>query len=320
MDAAKQPKTLQEAIQFFGDPDRCLQAFVARRWPDGVVCPTCGRKDARFLANQRKWQCKSVHAKRQFSAKVGTIMEDSPLGLDKWLPAIWLLSNCKDGISSYELARDLGITQKSAWFMLHRIRFAMQSKGGGKLGGRVEVDETFIGGKARNMHVSKRKALAAVAGGERKTIVLGVLERGGEFRAAVVPNREGRTLQPIVRQHVKPGAKVMTDDHSGYNGLEDTFLRGVVNHAVEYVNGSVHTNGLENFWSLLKCGLAGTYVAVEPFHLFRYVDEQAFRYNSRKDGDRKLTDAERFNAVLGQLAGRRLTFEKLTGKEGETAF
>lgn len=314
------PKTLQEALQFFSDPDRALAYFAARRWPNGVQCPTCGRRDARFLANQRKWQCKSVHPKRQFSAKVGTIMEDSALPLEKWMAAIWLLSSCKNGVSSHELARHLGITQKSAWFMLHRIRFAMQSRGGGKLGARVEVDETFIGGKARNMHANKRRALEALPGGERKTVVLGMLERGGSVRTHVIPNREAATLQPIVLANVRPGAKVITDEHAGYNGLEDTFLRGVVNHAIEYVNGSVHTNGMENFWSLFKRSVNGTYVCVEPFHLFRYLDEQAFRYNTRKDGKRKLNDGERFNAVLGRVAGRRLTYESLTGKEGETAF
>ena len=314
------PKTLQEALNFFSDPDRALAYFVARRWPDGVVCPACGRQDAPFLANQRKWQCKSVHPKRQFSAKVGTIMEDSALPLEKWLAAIWLLSNCRNGISSHELARHLGITQKSAWFMLHRIRFAMQSKGGGKLGGRVEVDETFIGGKARNMHANKRRAMEALPSGERKTIVLGMLERGGHVRTTVIPNREAITLQPIIHEHVRRGAKVMTDEHAGYNGLEDAFMRGVVNHAIEYVNGSVHTNGMENFWSLFKRGVNGTYVTVEPFHLFRYLDEQAFRYNTRKVGERRLNDGERFNAVLSQVSGRRLTYEKLTGKEGETAF
>ena len=202
---------------------------------------------------------------------------------------------------------------------------------GGKLGGpggRVEVDETFIGGKARNMHANKRKALAAMPGGERKTIVLGILERGGQVRHAVVPNREAKTLQPLVHEHVQRGSKVMSDEHSGYLGLEDTFLRGVVNHAVEYVNGSVHTNGMENFWSLLKRGLHGTYVSVEPYPLFRYLDEQSFRYNNRNDGKRKdatgrlakRTDAERVEILAGQMTGKRLTYDKLTGKEGETTF
>lgn len=319
MKRESEPKTLLEAVRYFSDPDRAQAHFVERRWPDGVVCPTCGRKDARYLANQRKWQCKSVHPKRQFSAKVGTIMEDSALPLTAWMPAIWLLSNCKNGISSYELARALGITQKSAWFMLHRIRFAMQSKGGGKLGGGIEIDETFIGGKARNMHLRRGKVMMA-RGQESKTIVMGMLKRGGEVRTMVVPDREKKTLHLVIHANVRRGSKVYTDEAISYWGLESDFAHHVINHAEAYVNGQVHTNGMENFWSLLKRGLNGTYVAVEPFHLFRYVDEQAFRFNHRKDGERKITDAERFNALLSQVAGRRLTYEKLTGKEGETAF
>ncbi|HUX67527.1 MAG TPA: IS1595 family transposase, partial [Terriglobales bacterium] len=259
------------------------------------------------------------HKRRQFSVKVGTVMEDSPLPLSVWLPAMWMIANDRNGISSWEIHRALGITQKSAWFLLHRIRLGMQDAGhgGGKLGGRVEVDETFIGGKARNMHSRVRKAKGIGPGGEGKTIVLGMLERGGAVRTAVVPNREGATLQPIMREHVKRGAKVMTDEHAGYNGLEDDFLRGVINHAVEYVNGSVHTNGMENYWSLVKRGLNGTYIAVEPFHLFRYLDEQSFRYNNRKDGNRVISDAERFSTLAGQLVGKRLMYSALTGKEGE---
>lgn len=320
----KAPKTLTEAIKLFSDPDVCLQYFAAQRWPDGVVrCPHCGLDGVRFIAPRRLWECKGKHDRRQFSIKVGTIMEDSALGLDKWLCAMWLVGNCKNGVSSCELARDLGITQKSAWFMLHRIRFGMQAKSGGKLGGRIEVDETFIGGKARNMHASRRKAK-----GFSKTIVMGVLQRGGEIRAAVVSDREQKTLQPFVRENVQRLSRVFTDEAPSYNGLADDFMHNVINHAVQYVDGQIHTNGVENFWSLLKRGLGGTYISVEPFHLFRYVDEQAFRYNNRNDGQRKdscgrpvkRTDSERLNILAGQIAGKRLTYAKLTGKEGETSF
>jgi hypothetical protein len=185
------PKTLQEAIVHFADPDNCLKFMVRLRWPKGVSCPTCGRKDVVFLTNQRKWQCKSVHHHRQFSAKVGTIFEDSPIGLDKWLTAMWMLAACKNGISSYEVGRALGVTQKSAWFMMHRIRLAMQSKSFlklGKDGKEVEVDETFIGGKSRNMHIDKRERRITGTGGKDKTVVMGMLERDGEVRLAVVPN------------------------------------------------------------------------------------------------------------------------------------
>ena len=179
-----EPNTLQQAIIYFSNPDNCREYLVARRWPEGVICPTCGRTDVSFLAKQNKWQCKSAHKQRQFSAKVGTIFEDSPLGLDKWLPAVWSIVNDKNGISSWELHCALGITQKTAWFMLHRIRLAAQSKTFNKLGGEVEADETFIGGKARNMHADKRAEKITGRGPEGKAIVAAVLERGGTVRAS----------------------------------------------------------------------------------------------------------------------------------------
>jgi transposase-like protein len=317
---SNQPKTLQDAIVFYADPNNALAYMVLLRWPDGiVVCPTCGRNDVVFLHNQRKWQCKSVHPKRQFSAKVGTIFEDSPIALEKWIVAVWMLSNCRNGVSSYEIARAIGVTQKSAWFMMHRIRLGLQSKDGGKLGGgpnsKVEVDETFIGGKARNMHKHRRDTMTAYG---NKTAVMGLLERGGKVKTTVLGKRRGTKMQEIVRDNVVSGTWLMTDEFQGYKGLATDYTHLVINHLDSYVRGNVHTNGIENFWSLLKRGLGGTYVAVEPFHLFRYVDEQAFRFNNRKDGDRKIGDAERFDIAMSQIAGKRLTYAELTGKEGET--
>lgn len=316
----KRPETLQEAIVHFSNPDNCLEYMVAHRWPEGVECPTCGRKDVSYLANQKKWQCKSGHAKRQFTAKVGTIFEDSPLGLEKWLPAVWIITTAKNGVSSCEIARSLGVTQKSAWFMLHRIRKAMQNGSMMKLGGNgspgVEVDETFIGGKARNMHLSVKARRISGTGTKDKIAVMGILERGGEIRVSVVPSRKKNILQKEVRKHVEPGTPVYTDFLQSYNGLETDYTHKVVDHAIEYVNGMIHTNGLENFWSLLKRGIGGTYVSVEPFHLFRYLDEQAFRYNNRKDKN----DADRFSMALSQVTGKRLTYAEVTGKVGETAF
>ena len=311
------PKTLQAAVVYFSDPDRALTAAIALRWPDGVTCPRCGHDKHSFISTRRIWFCKGC--KKQFTVKVGTIFEDSPLGLDKWLIAMWMLCNCKNGVSSYEISRALGVTQTTGWFMLQRLRLGLQGKSGGKLSGGVEVDETFIGGKARNMHASKRKAAGVKQGGAGKTVVMGILKRGGEVRAAVVPDRNATTLQPIVRANVRKGTQVYTDEHLSYFGLQGDFAHGIINHAEEYVSGQIHTNGMENFWSLLKRGLGGTYVSVEPFHLFRYVDEQAFRYNTRKDGKRKVSDAERFQIAMGQINGKRLTYDKLTGKEGENA-
>jgi transposase-like protein len=317
---AQQIKTLQDAVVYFSDPDHALDYMANKRWPMGVECPTCGRKDVVFLKNQRKWQCKSVHAKRQFTAKVGTVFEDSPIPLEKWLPVMWMLSNCRNGVSSCEIARTIGVTQKSAWFMLHRIRLAMQNgsfmKVGGN-GGEVEVDETFIGGKARNMHKDKRAKLGPKAP-ENKVIVAGVLERDGKVRTQVIENRERKTLHALVKAHIEPGARLNTDDCIGYWGLYKDYIHQIVDHAETYVDGKVHTNGIENFWSLLKRGLHGTYVSVEPFHLFRYLDEQTFRFNNRKEGKRLVTDLERFDIALSGVIGKRITYEHLTGRGLET--
>jgi transposase-like protein len=311
-----EPTTLQEAVIYFADADNCLAFLAGRRWPDGVVvCPRCGSKDVGFVASRRVWQCKTRHPLSQFSIKVGTIFEDSPLGLDKWLPALWMIGNDKNGISSWELHRALGVTQKTAWFMLHRIRLAMQdTETGGKLGGEVEVDETFIGGKARNMHADKCAEKIHGRGPEGKAIVAAVLERGGKVRAKVMKTRRKPELQQLVRENVEAGSAVYSDAMKSYDGLDSEYAHQVIDHAVAYVDGQIHTNNAENFWSLLKRGINGTYVSVEPFHLFRYVDEQAFRYNNRKDID----DARRFKVLVSQILGKRLTYTSLTGKSEET--
>jgi len=321
----KEPRTLQEAIRYFSDPDNCLAYMIPVTFPNGVVtCPTCGRTDAKFLANQRRWQCKSVHPKRQFSAKVGTIFEDSPIPLEKWLPAVWMIVNDKNGISSWELHRALGVTQKTAWFMLHRIRLGMQDKPTSKLGnggGPTEVDETFIGGRLTNMHREKRKRFNAYGGGERKAIVMGLLDRDlRQVRAKVIPNVTRETLQGEVLKNVHYGSRVFTDQWAGYNELRDDFVHEVVNHMETYVNGLVHTQGIENFWSLFKRTLRGTYVAVEPFHLQRYADEQAFRFNNRATKENPLNDSDRFAKALSQIVGKRLTHSELTGKDGARDF
>jgi len=298
----------------FADSKNCLSYMVARRWPKGVTCPICGSASVSFLANQQRWQCSSHHPKRQFTLKTGTIFEDSPLALDKWLPAVWMISNCKNGVSSWELHRALGVTQKTAWFMLHRVRLALQGKDGGMLPGEVQVDETFIGRKARNMHASKRAVKITGTGGKDKTVVMGMLERGGEVRAMVVDNRRKGELQSRVREHVRVGSALFTDELKSYEGLEYDYQHAVINHAIEYVKGNVHTNRMENFWSLFKRGLRGTYISVDPFHLFRYIDEQAFRFNYRKD----MTDSDRSHLAASQIVGKRLTYAELTGKIGET--
>ncbi len=311
-----EPTTLQEAILYFSNPDNCREYLVARRWPKGVTCPRCGSQHVIFQPKYNRWQCGRQHVRRQFTLKTGTIFEDSPIGLDKWLAAMWMVVNCKNGVSSYEIHRALGVTQKTAWFMNHRIRFALSAESTGKLSGHVEADETFIGGKARNMHVAKRLRRITGTGGKDKTAVMGILERGGKVRTVVVPNRRKRALQAEVKKHVEAGSALYTDALLSYDGLESEFAHQVIDHAVKYVDGQVHTNGLENFWSLFKRGINGTYVSVEPFHLFRYLDEQSFRYNHCKG----MKDADRFGLVVSQIVGKRLQFGQLTGKtEGHSS-
>jgi transposase-like protein len=310
----KAPKTFLEAVRFFSDPQTCLEFLVALRWPRGVKCPHCGSKKVTFLAKAKLWKCKNAHPKQKFSVKVSTIFEDSPIGLDKWFPAMWLAANCKNGISSYELHRCLGVTQKTAWFMLQRIRLAMQKGIIGKFSGRVEADETFIGGLARNMHKSKKKHLGT--GGAGKAAVMGLLERNSpdresHVRCKVVSNVRRSQLDSTVRENVEKGSEVITDAFPSYAKLNDEFVHQVIDHAESYAKGHVHTNGLENFWSLLKRSLKGTYVNVEPFHLFRYLDEQAFRFNERKDND-----AGRFVKALRGITGKGIRYAKLIGGDG----
>lgn len=309
----REPKTLLEAIKYFADPEVAHNLMVELRWPNGVHCPTCGRTDVRYISTRRMWECKEKHPHRQFSSKVGTIFEDSALGLDKWFAAIWMVANCKNGISSYEMARDLGITQKSAWFLNHRIRLAMKAGSIMQMDGEVEADKSFIGGLAKNMHEKKRKHIGT--GGAGKTAVLGILRRknkrsGSKVKATVIPNVRAETLHPEIRSTVAPGARLYTDAWVSYRGLGDDYQHEVIDHAVEYVRGAVHTNGIENFWSLLKRTVKGTYVSVEPFHLGRYLDEQAFRFNERED-----SDLGRFKSVLSSVSSRRLTYKELTGNE-----
>lgn len=306
-------KTLREAIIHFEDFENCKKVMVRLRWLDGTIrCPRCGSDHIVYLAKSRVWKCYGRHERPTFSLKTGTIFEDSPLGLNKWLPALWLVVNCKNGISSCELARDLGVTQKTAWFMAHRLRFTLTDGGSDLLSGEVEADETFIGGKARNMHRDVRARKVTGTGGKDKTAVMGILERGGKVRTKVVSNRKKHALQTEVRKHVQAGSALYTDSLKSYDGLNE-FEHGVIDHAVKYVDGKIHTNGLENFWSLLKRGLHGTYIAVEPFHLFRYLDEQTFRYNNRQEMD----DYDRFELALSQITGKRLTLKHLTGKDRE---
>jgi transposase-like protein len=313
-----EPQTLIEAIRYFADPDIALRTMVNLRWPGGVHCPTCGRADPRFIATRRIWECKERHPRKQFSAKVGTIFEDSPIDLGKWFAAIWMVANCKNGISSYEMHRALGVTQKTAWFMDHRIRLAMKTGTFLKMSGEVEADETYIGGLSRNMHKNRRERTIKGTGGAGKAAVLGIVERGGEDRksrikAAHVPNVRASTLKPAIREAVEPGSRLYTDAFRSYLGLGAEYTHETIDHAIAFVEGNIHTNSVENFWSLLKRTLKGTYVSVDPVHLDAYLDEQVFRFNEREHND-----GTRFRKVASSVAGRRLTYTELTGKNGAT--
>jgi transposase-like protein len=334
MEDQAKPKTLQEAIQYFSNEQTCIDTVAALRWPDGPTCPACGHKEHYYLKTQKRWKCKECY--KQFTVKLGTIFEDSPIALDKWLIALWMLVNCKNGVSSYEISRALGMTQKSAWFVLQRLRLALRDGNVDKFGGpgsEVELDETFIGQKSQNMHKSRKLKFQQERNKYQdsntpmssryygKTAVMGMLDREQrKVRANVVPNTKRETLQSIIFNEIQHGSKLYTDQMVSYDKLAQKYAHEVVNHLQGYVNGRVHTNGMENFWSLLKRSLHGSYVAVEPFHLFRYVDEQVFRYNNRGSREQKISDADRFNLALTQIAGKRLTYSELTGKDWQPQF
>lgn len=309
------PQTLQEAIEYFADADTTLSFMVKLRWPGGVCCPRCGDKTPRFIKTRKIWECRTCKEKKQFSVKVGTIFEDSALPLNKWLIATWMIANAKNGISSYEIHRALGVTQKTGWFMLQRIRLAMQTGTFEKFSGEIEADETYIGGKVRNMHPERKRKRGRGTGGVGKAIVMGLLARHSkkqfsQVRVKHVPNARRGTVQYEVRQHVAAGSHVFTDALASYSGLERDYIHKAIDHAECYVKDNVHTNGLENFWCLLKRCFKGTYVSVEPFHLKRYLDEQAFRFNNRSEND-----GTRFVRAVSGVAGRRLTYQQLLGDD-----
>lgn len=304
----KQPQTLKEAIEYFANPETCFEYVVNLRWQDGIVtCPRCQSENVSFVRTRRIWNC--LHCRKQFSIKTGTIFQNSTIGLDKWLATMWLIANAKNGVSSCEIARAIGVTQKTAWFMDHRIRLAMQVESSEPLTGEVEADETYIGGKAENMHKARRERVIRGRGASGKTAVFGMLERQGRVRTKVVQDTGSETLQREIAKNVKSGATIYTDAFPSYEGLDPTFVHEVIDHAVAYVNGRIHTNGMENFWSLLKRCLHGTYIHVDPEHLFRYLDEETFRFDHRK-----LTDAERFVLAVANIVDKSISYNTLTRK------
>ncbi len=307
MESPRDPSTLLEAVTRFADKQVAHDYFVAQRFPNGVACPRqgCGSADVAKITNRNVWRCRQRNKK--LTPKVGTVFEDSPIGFDKWLPAMWLLTNNRNGVSSHELGRGIGVTQKTAWFMLHRLRLALKADAGEPLTGEVEADESYVGGRVRRGNVGRQKMHRKSVVHAGKTTVFGMVERGGRVRAFVVPNNKKATLLPQIAQHVSRGATVYTDAYPAYNDLSETYVHRVINHAIAYAEGRVHTNNIENFWSCLKRALTGTYICARPFHLDRYIDEQAYRFNVRA-----LKDGARFVGGLKGADGRRLTYATLT--------
>jgi transposase-like protein len=302
------PSGLLAAIEHFSNKEVCVATVAAAKWLKGPECPRCEGKRLSYITTRQTWTC--LECRKQFSVKVGTIFEDSPIPLNKWLCAMWMIGNCKNGVSSYEIARDLQVTQKTAWFMLHRLRYALHHGTINKMSGTVEADETFIGGKARNMHAGRRAKMIHGRGPMGKEIVFGLLDREtGKVHTCHVSKRRKGNLHEVIREVVEPGSELNTDALKSYDGLAE-YTHKVVDHAEAYVDGTVHTNRMENYWSLLKRTIKGTYVSIEPFHLFRYLDEQSFRYNERKDDDQG-----RFLKVLRAIVGKRLTWDVLTAQE-----
>ena len=308
----KEPKTLLEAVAYFADPDVAEQYAAQIRWPNGIACPRmgCGSGHVAYLKNAHRWYCNDC--KKKFSAKVNSVFEDSPIKFSRWLPAIWMLANDRNGISSLELSRALGVTQKTAWFMLHRIRLAIKGGSFEKLRGSVEADETYIGGSGsgRRGNLGRGATKGRKANPQTgKATVIGLMERGGRARAFTVPDSRKDTLIPKVIEHVAPGATIYTDSLHSYHDLNRSFRHFIINHAERYVDGHIHTNSIENFWSVLKRTIGGTYIAPRPQHLDRYLDEQIFRFNTREE-----SDGPRFAKALKGADCKRLTYKALIGK------
>jgi transposase-like protein len=302
--AMKSFDTLLQMMSAFPDEQSAVDHFTALRWKDGAFCPLCGSTRVYHFSDNRTHKCGDC--RKRFSIKVGTIFEDSKIGLRQWMMAVWLITSHKKGIASTQLAKDIGVTQKTAWFMLHRLRHAAATPSFNRpLSGAVEADETFVGGKEKNKHTRQRTG--GKQGGAGKVAVLGILEREGELRTGVTPSLSARNVQTVIRDNVAPGTALMTDEHGSFVGLGRDYIHHRVNHSAgEYVRHQcLHTNGIESVWSLFKRQIIGTHHYLSPKHLPRYLGEMTWRFNARESGE-----GERVNALLARTTGR-LTYKAL---------
>lgn len=297
--------SLYEFFQQFPDEEAARLFFERKRWPNGVECPHCGSHEASECKDLKPMPYRCRSCRKHFSVRVGTVLAESRLPLHKWLMAIYMMTTARKGIPSTQMARELGTTQKTAWFLAQRIRETWMATGGGNMGPTVEVDETFVGGRERNKHSHKK--LRAGRGAVGKQPVVGIMERGGNVVAGPIPSTDGPTLKGVIRYHVTPGSTVYTDNHAGYRGMSG-YNHASVNHGVgEYVRNQAHTNGIESFWALLKRGYYGIYHYMSVKHLHRYVNEFSFRHNTSN-----VDTIEFIGMTAARMIGRRLTYKELT--------